>query len=270
MSLLAASNVSHAYGSGSSRRMAVSQLSLVIDDGAPLALVGKSGCGKCTLARLLLGLERPNVGEITFRGQTLRRFGRPDWRVFRQEVQLVFQDAPGAVDPRCSVFEVIYQPLRMLRGMTRQQATQPISDLLSSVGLEPELAHRLPGQLSGGQLQRVCLARAIAPGPRLLVLDEAVSNLDVSLQILVFRLLDGLRQRHGLSWLFITHDLRLAERYCDRVVVMDAGRVVEDAPVRGRLVLDSTIGKALQAAILPPMPVRPRPLHQCTGVSRSI
>jgi len=123
---------------------------------------------------------------------------------------------------------------------------------------------------SAGMRKKIALASALLGGPRLLVLDEAVSNLDVSLQILVFRLLDGLRQRHGLSWLFITHDLRLAERYCDRVVVMDAGRVVEDAPVRGRLVLDSTIGKALQAAILPPMPVRPRPLHQCTGVSRSI
>lgn len=259
MSLLAARDASRIYRNGPAGRggaTALDQVSLDIAPGECVALLGRSGCGKSTLARLLAGLERPDAGEVRFAGRSLSTFGRADWRAFRCAVQLVFQDPVSAVNPRETVGQIIAEPLRHLRGLTGVAATGQIQALLRAVDLPADAMGRLPQQLSGGQLQRVCIARALAAQPQLLILDEAVSNLDLHLQIQMLDLFARLKRDRDVSYLFITHDLRLAERFCDRVLVMCDGRLVEETRVGGAFALTSPEGRALQDAILPAMPFR--------------
>ncbi|MGV2980412.1 nickel import ATP-binding protein NikE [Camelimonas sp. ID_303_24] len=259
MSLIAAHGISRVYRNGLLGRggkTALDQVSLDIAPGECVALLGRSGCGKSTLARLLAGLERPDAGEVRFAGRALSTFGRADWRAFRRAVQLVFQDPVGAVNPRETVSQIIAEPLRHLRGLSGDAATTQIQALLRAVDFPADATDRLPQQLSGGQLQRVCVARALAAEPQLLILDEAVSNLDLHLQIRMLDLFARLKRERGVGYLFITHDLRLAERFCDRVLVMDDGRLVEETRVGGAFALTSREGRALQDAILPAMPSR--------------
>jgi len=259
MSLLAAHGLSRLYGGGAAgrdRRTVLDQVTLDMAPGECVALLGRSGCGKSTLARLLVGLEQPDAGEVRFAGRPLRTFGKADWRAFRRAVQLVFQDPVSAVNPRETVAQIIAEPLRRLRGLTGPAAMEQIQGLLRVVDLPADAAGRLPQQLSGGQLQRVCIARALAAQPQLLILDEAVSNLDLHLQIQMLDLFARLKRDRDVSYLFITHDLRLAERFCDRVLVMDAGRIVEETRAGGAFTLTSREGRALQGAVLPAMPSR--------------
>jgi len=235
-------------------------MSIDVAAGETVALLGRSGCGKSTLARLLVGLEKPDAGEVCFEGRPLQRLSKSELLLLRRSVQMVFQDSFGAVDPRSTVGDIVAEPLRRLMGLDGQACRQRTRDLLTKVGLDARDVEKLPLQLSGGQLQRVCIARAMAPEPRLLILDEAVSNLDLHLQIQMLELFEVLRRDNGVAFLFITHDLRLVERFCSRVVVMDEGRVCEEATVTRPLQLLTPAGKALRDAVLPAMPVkRPRP-----------
>lgn len=264
MSLLSAAGVSRTYrrysliGRGQQSTV-LHDLTLDIAAGQTMALLGRSGCGKSTLARLLAGLERPDKGDILFAGRPLRRFQKSDWQEMRCSVQMVFQDAIGAVDPRATVEEILAEPLRNLCNLKGAALHSRVRDLLAMVELGGDDCDRFPHQLSGGQLQRVCIARALAPNPRLIILDEAVSNLDLHLQIQMLDLFARLQRDHGVAYLFITHDLRLVERFCSRVVVMDQGRLVEDSPVRHPLHLASREGRALAGAVLPAFPAAPNP-----------
>lgn len=259
MSLLSARNVSRAYGRmsllGQTRpHRVLDDVSLDIAPGETVALLGRSGCGKSTLARLLVGLDRPDAGQILFGGQPLDDLSKAQWVDLRRTVQMVFQDSVGAVDPRATIGAVLAEPLRNLCGLSSAEIRLRIAELLSAVGLGPEVAHRHPHQMSGGQLQRVCIARALAPQPKLIILDEAVSNLDLHLQIQMLELFADLSRARGVSYLFVTHDLRLVERFCSRLLVMEAGQIVEDTPVSTPLVLTTPAGMALQDAVLPAMP----------------
>jgi peptide/nickel transport system ATP-binding protein/oligopeptide transport system ATP-binding protein len=198
---------------------AVDDVSLVVPAGTTLGVVGESGCGKSSLGRLLVGLDRPDRGEIEWAGEPAG--------AHRGQVQAVFQDPASALDPRMTVEAAIGEALPGLRGDALRAA---VEELLHRVGLDVELAERLPHQLSGGQQQRVCIARAIASGPALVLLDEAVSSLDASLQAQVVELLLQLQERTHAAYVFISHDLRAVRAVSDRIAVMYLGQIVELAP----------------------------------------
>lgn len=263
MSLLSARGVSRVYRSyslvGASKpKPVLENVSLDIAPGETVALLGRSGCGKTTLARLLVGLDRPDAGEVLFDGRSLAGFRKSDWFALRRAVQMVFQDPVGAVDPRASVEDIIGEPLRHLCGLDGEERRLRLRELLLSVGLRADDADKRPQQLSGGQLQRVCIARALAPRPKLIILDEAVSNLDLHLQIQMIELFAELGRTNEVAYLFVTHDLRLVERFCSRVVVMDGGRIVEEAKVAQPLVFSTPAARALKEAVLPAMPQEAR------------
>ena len=213
---------------------AVDGVSLEIAPGECVALVGESGCGKSTLVRLITRLLDPSAGRIRFDGQDIgavpaSRFARaPERRL----IQMVFQDPTDSLNPRFTAFDVIADPIRRLgEAAHRADLAGRVGVLADMVGLPRELLGRFPHQLSGGQKQRVGIARAIALEPRLLVLDEPTSALDVSVQAVILRLLDDLRRRFGISYLFVSHDLGVVRLLADRVLVMYLGRLVETGPV---------------------------------------
>lgn len=208
----------------------VDQVSLGLRQGQTLGVVGESGCGKSTLARMLVGLLEPTGGDILLDGESILGLGRQARRAFHARVQLVFQDPNAALNPRKTVFRSLDGPLEVLTNMGRAERRRRIAELLDQVGLRPEFAERFPHELSGGQAQRVVIARAIATQPDILVLDEPVSALDVSIQAQVLQLLQRLQQELGLTYLFISHDLAVVEHLCDEVAVMYFGEVVEHRP----------------------------------------
>ncbi|MFK7890262.1 MAG: dipeptide ABC transporter ATP-binding protein [Granulosicoccus sp.] len=196
-----------------------------------LALVGESGCGKSTTAHAILDLQAPTHGSIRLFGEDVRTLRKKADRLeARRKLQVVFQDPMSSLDPRMPVFDLVAEPLRVFN-MTAAQISERIRELLSLVGLETSYAERYPQQLSGGQCQRVCIARALAVQPTLLVLDEPVSALDVSIRAGVINLLDDLKVRLGLSYLFIAHDLALVRHFADRVAVMYLGKIIETGTV---------------------------------------
>lgn len=232
----------------------LADVSLAVAPGESLAVLGRSGSGKSTLMRLLLALEQPDRGRVLFRGQDVATLTRTGMGRFRAAVQMVFQDSVGAVNPRHTIDRIIAEPLRHLTPLDAGSRRLRVAELLRAVGLRTQDAEKRPAQMSGGQLQRVCIARALASEPALLVLDEAVSNLDILLQGQILDLIRGLRQRHGMAVVFITHDLRLVRLLCDRVAVMESGRIVELCPVGHGPGLESPAGRALQDAVLPALP----------------
>jgi len=255
MTLLSVSALSHQYARS---EWVLNNVAMSLKTGETVALLGRSGCGKSTLARLLVGLESPSQGDVFWQGAPLSQLNRFRKKAFRREIQMVFQDAISAVNPRKTVSEILREPMRHLLSLSKAEQMARARDLLRAVELDDTLLTQRPPQLSGGQLQRVCLARALAVEPRLLILDEAVSNLDLVLQANVIRLLKKLQQQFGTACLFITHDLRLVERFCDRVMVMEAGNIVETQTVGERLTFASAAGQTLQNAVLPAFPVRRR------------
>ncbi|MCX5520888.1 nickel import ATP-binding protein NikE [Kaistia defluvii] len=262
--ILAARSVSKSYSSysltgRSAPKTVLRDVSLDIAAGESIALLGRSGSGKSTLGRLLLGFERPDGGSVAFENESVSGLSGERYRHYRRSVQVVFQDSLGAVNPRHSIGRIIAEPLRHLTDLNEDTRSERVRSLLAQVGLVPDDARKLPSQMSGGQLQRVCIARAIAPAPRLLVLDEAVSNLDLVLQIQMIALLRDLQARLKMAVLFITHDLRLVQLFCSRVIVLAEGRIQEDAPVTRGLALRSAEGRLLQDAILPARPVHRAP-----------
>jgi len=209
---------------------AVDDVSFGLATGEMLGLVGESGCGKSTLGRAILRLVPLAAGEIHWQGRRIDDLDRRRFRNLRRELQLVFQDPHASLDPRMTIGESVAEPLRALApGLSRSQRTERAAALLDEVGLAPELADRYPHQFSGGQLQRAVIARALIVDPRLVVCDEPVSALDMSVQGQIVNLLARIRRERGLASLFISHNLAVVAGLCERVMVMYVGRIVEIA-----------------------------------------
>ncbi len=209
---------------------AVDDLDLRVEAGRTLALVGESGCGKTTVGRSVLGLVRPRSGRILFDGTDLLTLGRRELRPFRQQLQIVFQDPMASLNPRMRIRDAIAEGMNSFGiGDGEDERTDRVAALLRRVQLDPQQMWRYPHEFSGGQRQRLCIARALAVEPRLIVCDEAVSALDVSIQAQILNLLGELQSDLDLAYLFITHDLGVVRYLADRVAVMYLGQVVEEA-----------------------------------------
>ncbi|MEE8703433.1 MAG: ATP-binding cassette domain-containing protein [Olsenella sp.] len=212
------------------RFRAVDDLSFEIGEGEVYGLVGESGSGKSTTGRLILGLERPDSGSVLYRGRDLVGLSERERKPLRREMQLVFQDSSAAFDPRNRAGRILEEPLVIAGEGDAAERRERALESLALVGLQREHYDAFPHELSGGQRQRLNLARALITGPRLLICDEPVSALDVSVQAQVLNLLVGLRRKTGVSMLFITHDMRVVRHMADRMGVLHHGRLVEEGP----------------------------------------
>lgn len=212
---------------------ALENISFNLNEGSVLGIVGESGCGKSTLGRSILRLIEPTAGEVVFDGRNVLIFGPHELKKFRQEAQIIFQDPYASLNPRKTILDCIGEAL-LYHGLVHDQREQKekVAEVLAQVSLSADVMYRYPHQFSGGQQQRICIARAIALNPRLIVCDEALSALDVSVQAQILDLLQELRQRFSLSYLFISHDLSAVRYLCDRVMVLYLGQLMEAAQVK--------------------------------------
>jgi oligopeptide/dipeptide ABC transporter ATP-binding protein len=206
---------------------AVSSVSFTVTAGETFGLVGESGCGKTTIGRVVVALERPNSGTVLLDGQSVFALGRGELRRQRRDLQLMFQDPYSSLDPRMRVGSIIREPLSIQRVGTRQQQQQRVFELLDEVGLPRSAVERYPHEFSGGQRQRIGLARALTLSPRVIVADEPVSALDVSIRAQVLNLMKRLQADHGLTYIVISHDLAVVKYMADRIGVMYLGKLVE-------------------------------------------
>ncbi|GAA2080840.1 dipeptide ABC transporter ATP-binding protein [Pseudolysinimonas kribbensis] len=213
--------------------LAVSDVSFDVRAGETVGLVGESGSGKSTIARTVIGLVKPSDGDIEFEGRSISGYSSRRMKGVRRDMQMVFQDPYASLNPRLTVRDLIAEAWRVHRGIVPSNRwTAEAKELMERVGMNPDYASRYPHQFSGGQRQRIGIARALALRPKLIICDEAVSALDVSVQAQVLNLLDDLQTEFGLAYLFISHDLSVIEHLCDRVLVLNKGVVVEQNGTR--------------------------------------
>ena len=205
-------------------------VNLTINRGTTLALVGESGAGKSSLARCLALLERPAKGELWFDGLNLAAFGNNQLSVMRRQVQLIFQDSASSLNPRMTAAEIIAEPLVIQKEGTKAEQRQRALALMEEAGLPREWETKLPHEFSGGQRQRLAIARALTLRPKLLILDESLSNLDIASQDQILKLLSSLQKEHSLTYLHISHDLRFVSQFADEIAVMHEGKIIEQEP----------------------------------------
>ncbi len=247
-----------------SRFRAVNCVSFSIEQGKSFGIVGESGCGKSTLARTVMGLEQPASGRVLLEGQDIFDLPARELRSLRRKFQMVFQDPYGSLDPRFKVERIVAEPLEvLLPNVSRSERRERVEETLNSVGLKPTDADRYPHEFSGGQRQRVAIARALITEPSLIVADEPVSALDVSVQAQVLNLIMDLQTRRGLTFLFISHDLSVVRHITDEVAVMYAGEILETGPTH-RVFSDPqhSYTKSLISAVPYPDPRRCRRLRR--------
>lgn len=208
---------------------AVDGVDFSIQQNSILALVGESGCGKSTVARLVLRLLNPTSGAVLFKGENIFALKKDALKSFRKSVQIIFQDPFASLNPRMTVYDTVSEPLKIHKLSPPNKAKDAVVEILSEVGLRPDVLMRYPHEFSGGQRQRICIARALAVSPEIIVADEPLSALDVSIQAQILNLLADLRKKTGISFLFISHDLRIVHYFSDLVGVMYLGKIVEYA-----------------------------------------
>jgi peptide/nickel transport system ATP-binding protein len=211
---------------------ALHDVSFELQAGRNLGVVGESGSGKSTLARLVMALEKPDAGRVRFAGRDLSMLDATALRAARASFQMVFQDPYGSLDPRRTVGQTVAEPLAVLHGAARAEQRERAGEVLAAVGLRPSDLDKYPHEFSGGQRQRIAIARALITRPRLIVADEPVSALDVSVQAQVLNLMQDLQERYGVTYLFISHDLAVVDLVCDEVLVLQHGVVVERGATR--------------------------------------
>ncbi len=229
--MLEVNNLSVVFGTGSQKVTAVNGVSFSLKDGQTAGLVGESGSGKTTIGRCVVKLQKPTCGQIHYQGRDIVPMTDREFLPLRKEIQMIFQDPYGSLNPRLSILEIIGEPLEIhFRTLSRSDREARVADLLLKVGLAPEAMKRRPHEFSGGQRQRIGIARALAVEPKLIVCDEPVSALDVSVQAQIVNLLQDLQEELGLTYLFIAHDLAVVEHISDHVLVMHRGQIVEAAP----------------------------------------
>jgi len=234
---------------------AVDGVSFRVEAGKTLALVGESGCGKSTVSRLALRLIEPDAGQIRFEGRDLLALDANQLRAFRRDAQIIFQDPYASLNPRMTVSQILTEPLALHGLVPAAHRSERVAQLLQLVGLEPRFARRYPHEFSGGQRQRIAIARALAVEPKLIICDEPVSALDVSIRSQILNLLRDLQDRLGLAYIFVSHDLAVVKHIADRVAVMNLGGIVETAATEALFASPShPYSRALLSAIPVPKP----------------
>ncbi len=208
---------------------AVDDISFSVKKGSVFAIVGESGSGKSTVARLLLKLITPTSGRILFKGKDIQSFKGASLKEFRRSIQIVFQDPFASLNPRMTVYDSISEPLKIHKIVHKSEIRNKVIEILNKVGLQADILNRYPHEFSGGQRQRICIARALAVSPEIIVADEPLSALDVSIQAQILNILQELQKNSGISFVFISHDLRVVQYFSDEVAVMYLGKIVEKA-----------------------------------------